>query len=486
MPSTSPSTAACPPDGSKTYKISYTEDLTDPAEVSASVLIPAAIRPPARASGCSTTRGWFNLARCGRSATGHPAWRKSAGRRGRWRLLLRTSLAGVLVVAAHPHRGRVPFVTAERGAVEEAVVAHHELQPAGGCRVGQADGCVLQRVGAHHRRLRQVGGGLGSALLGVFGDERGDAAGQPLAGGFLRAGDLEVEVVVALAGGGPREAPPHPPLVGLQLAQRRPRDAGERHIPGVQVGRGAVEGIGHRRADRTARRIGRAEHEVVDDQLGAPVEQLCQRLVSLVGVEAVLLFDRQPRQVAPLGGELVAAAGQFLLLGEQLVAGGMPPFTCSGLVTGHWLSPSCRCNCLARPAPPMTCHIGGVSPGTDEGARMIQIPSPVIASASGTSMAALAGRSFWARTRTAITDIQVMLMTPSATSISISPMLEPAQHSPNSHPEPTLARQRRRKCRLSGVNSYTPAAIAAAAAAKAPCGWYTAYTATPTSAQTAR
>jgi len=48
---------------------------------------------------------------------------------------------------------------------------------------------------------------------------------------------------------------------------------------------------------------------VVDDQLGAPVEQLCQRLCSLVGVEAVLLFDRQPRQVAPLGGELVAAAG---------------------------------------------------------------------------------------------------------------------------------------------------------------------------------
>jgi hypothetical protein len=62
---------------------------------------------------------------------------------------------------------------------------------------------------------------------------------------------------------------------------------------------------------------------------------------------------------------------------------------------------------------------------------MIQIPSPVIASASGISMAALAGSSFCARTRTAITDIQVTLMTPSATSIPISPMLDPAQHSPN-------------------------------------------------------
>src|SRR5260370_42709351 len=71
--------------------------------------------------------------------------------------------------------------------------------------------------------------------------------------------------------------------------------------------------------------------------------------------------------------------------------------------------------------------IGGMSPGTDEGAIAIRIPSPMIASASGTSMAALAGRSFWARTRTVIADIQVTLMTLSATSISISPMLEPTQ-----------------------------------------------------------
>ena len=44
-------------------------------------------------------------------------------------------------------------------------------------------------------------------------------------------------------------------------------------------------------------------------------------------------------------------------------------------------------------------------------------------------------------------------MTPSVTSMSISPMLEPTQQSPNSNPERTLARQRRRKRRLSRVNS---------------------------------
>ena len=86
----------------------------------------------------------------------------------------------------------------------------------------------------------------------------------------------------------------------------------------------------------------------------------------------------------------------------------------------------------------------------------------------------------------AITDIQVTLMAPSATSIAICPMLEPAQQSPNRNPERTLPRQRWRKCRLSGVNSYTPAAIVTAPAVTDPCGRYNAYTAAPTSAQTAR
>jgi hypothetical protein len=83
----------------------------------------------------------------------------------------------------------------------------------------------------------------------------------------------------------------------------------------------------------------------------------------------------------------------------------------------------------------------------------IRIPSPAIASASGRSMAAFAGSSFWPRTRTAITHIQVTLMTLSATHIAISPMLEPTQQSPKANPERTLSRQRRRKCCLSGVNS---------------------------------
>src|SRR5215472_13680041 len=61
----------------------------------------------------------------------------------------------------------------------------------------------------------------------------------------------------------------------------------------------------------------------------------------------------------------------------------------------------------------MTFHIGAAGPGTDEGVMKTTIPSPAIASASGTSMAAFGGRSFCARTRTAITDVQVTFMRPS-------------------------------------------------------------------------
>src|SRR5436189_31927 len=69
----------------------------------------------------------------------------------------------------------------------------------------------------------------------------------------------------------------------------------------------------------------------------------------------------------------------------------------------------------------------GVMPGTNPGAAMMRIPSATIARASGTSMAALAGSSFCANTRAAMTSIQVTFITPSATSITIIPMLEPTQ-----------------------------------------------------------
>jgi hypothetical protein len=45
---------------------------------------------------------------------------------------------------------------------------------------------------------------------------------------------------------------------------------------------------------------------VVDEQLGAPAEEVGERLRAVLGLESVLL-DRYPGQLQPLPGELVVA-----------------------------------------------------------------------------------------------------------------------------------------------------------------------------------
>jgi hypothetical protein len=55
---------------------------------------------------------------------------------------------------------------------------------------------------------------------------------------------------------------------------------------------------------------------VVDEQLGSPVEELEERLLTVVRVEAVLLLHRHPGQLASLPRELVAEPG-VLLFADQ-------------------------------------------------------------------------------------------------------------------------------------------------------------------------
>src|SRR5713226_5705280 len=130
-----------------------------------------------------------------------------------------------------------------------------------------------------------------------------------------------------------------------------------------EVDDGAVEAVRDRRAGRTPCRVLGAEHEVVDEELRASPEQIGEGRRARVGREAVLLVNADPGQLLPPPRQLVAAPRQRLLGLEQLQPGHKLLFTCSGLVIGHGFSPSCRYNSLAWPAPPLTSHIGGVSPG---------------------------------------------------------------------------------------------------------------------------
>ncbi|AOU98293.1 hypothetical protein BI364_10265 [Acidihalobacter yilgarnensis] len=49
------------------------------------------------------------------------------------------------------------------------------------------------------------------------------------------------------------------------------------------------------------------EHEVVDEQLRAPSEEVSQRCAPLVGLESIVLVDLNPWQLLPLSRQLVVA-----------------------------------------------------------------------------------------------------------------------------------------------------------------------------------
>src|SRR5262245_32055230 len=99
----------------------------------------------------------------------------------------------------------------------------------------------------------------------------------------------------------------------------------------------AVETICDRRARGAARLVVGAEHEVIDEQLRATLEEVRQRRAAVSGVEVVLLVDAHPRQVLPLTCDLIALAGQRLLGFEQLESCRQPLFAGTGLMRGHGL-----------------------------------------------------------------------------------------------------------------------------------------------------
>src|ERR1700674_3698152 len=68
----------------------------------------------------------------------------------------------------------------------------------------------------------------------------------------------------------------------------------------------------------------RAEHEMIDDQLATPVEQVGERVPAVKSVEDIFLLDLDPGQRPPLGAQLVAPASEFLLRDEQSRARGKP------------------------------------------------------------------------------------------------------------------------------------------------------------------
>src|SRR5262249_61530791 len=152
---------------------------------------------------------------------------------------------------------------------------------------------------------------------------------------FVGKSHTEVEVEIAAKGRRPGKCPSHAPFVRLQLRERRSRHCTQRHVVIRQVHDGSVEAIRNRRAGRTARRVVRSEHEVVNEQLRSALEKIRKRRAAFVSVESIRLVDPHPRQFLTSLHQFVAAPGDVLFRVEQLQPRCEPLFTCSCLVCCH-------------------------------------------------------------------------------------------------------------------------------------------------------
>jgi hypothetical protein len=100
------------------------------------------------------------------------------------------------------------------------------------------------------------------------------------------------------------------------------------------------------------------EHEVVDEELRAAPEEVGERRRALAGLEAVLLVDADPGQLAPPQRQLVPPPGQLLLGLEQLQPGRQPLLTRSDPVVvrrRHMQPPGCMLAGGRRVAQPSRC-----------------------------------------------------------------------------------------------------------------------------------
>src|SRR6266545_4296113 len=249
----------------------------------------------------------------------------------------------VFVVAAQPEVGGALLVASHRRPVQQAVVGHGGLKAARRGHVGPVDGAVRERVCAQPGPLGDVPKHIRTGRLRHLGHGRGDLAVEERLQLLLGVLEAKVAVEVAADGGDPIEAPSHPRPVGEQPLQGRARGADQRHVAGLEVDRVGIEGVRDRGTDGAAGLVGRAEHEVVDEQLRTPVEQVGERLRPRLGLEPVVLLDGHPGKLPPLLRELVVASSELLLLREQLLPGCVEFLLRADPVLGH-----CVPSCVAR------------------------------------------------------------------------------------------------------------------------------------------
>src|SRR5438270_12157479 len=87
---------------------------------------------------------------------------------------------------------------------------------------------------------------------------------------------------------------------------------------------GAVKMIGQIGAAFATLFPARAEHEMINNQLAAPLEQIGQRLFSAWSVENIFLLDLDHREFTPRRTKRVALTSEFLFPRQQILPSDQP------------------------------------------------------------------------------------------------------------------------------------------------------------------
>src|SRR4051812_48858057 len=125
-------------------------------------------------------------------------------------------------------------------------------------------------------------------------------------------------------------------LVRGHPLDRRAREADQRHVVVVQRQARGVELVPEGRASGAgAKLVVGPVHDVVGQELRAAVEELLERLLPVLGVEHVLLLDRDPGKLAPLLRRLAAELGMLGLELRDLLARRLPLLPGANPVLSH-------------------------------------------------------------------------------------------------------------------------------------------------------
>src|SRR5580692_7965892 len=135
---------------------------------------------------------------------------------------------------------------------------------------------------------------------------------------------LEVIIEVDAERRHPGEEPAHPFFERGDLRPRRTRHCGKRNIMMLKVLTGPIDVIAQKRATATTLLPPRSEHEVIDDELAASLEQIRERHLPVRPFEEIGLVDLHPGQLTSLPAHFIVFSRGFLLFDQEPPAGSDP------------------------------------------------------------------------------------------------------------------------------------------------------------------